>query len=140
MVIEVHGCRRHMISARKVTQKGLLYYLKVFDYIEISEVSPMLLTTSSMHIAQNASAVQPCPWITMNVIISIMSLWCYLFIKKCQSFWWVNCFDIYIVFSGLTMVLIIEFNSEHDAHVWRKTVLFGEKNPICDWSRTHEVP
>ena len=33
------------------------------------------------------------------------------------------------------MVLILDGNSEPVAHAWMKIDHFGEKNPICDWSR-----
>ena len=40
------------------------------------------------------------------------------------------------------MVLILDANSEHDAHAWRKICVFGEeeKNPICDCSRSNQMP
>ena len=32
------------------------------------------------------------------------------------------------------MVLVLNGNSEHVAHAWRKIDLFGGKNPICETS------
>ena len=39
------------------------------------------------------------------------------------------------------MVHIADGSSEHVAHAWRKTGLFGgEKNPICEFSRANQMP
>ena len=40
---------------------------------------------------------------------------------------------------GLRMVLILDGNSEHVAHAWRKISLSGEINPICDCSRSNQM-
>ena len=37
------------------------------------------------------------------------------------------------------IMLILDGNSEHVAHAWRKIGLFGLKNPICDCSRSNVV-
>ena len=37
------------------------------------------------------------------------------------------------------MVLILDGNTEHVAQAWRKIVLFGEKNPICDCPRSNWI-
>ena len=39
-----------------------------------------------------------------------------------------------------TMALLLDGNSEHVGHAWRKIGLFGEKNPICDCSRSNQMP
>ena len=40
-----------------------------------------------------------------------------------------------------SIVLILDSNSEHFALACRKKAnLFGEKNPICYWSRSKQMP
>ena len=39
-----------------------------------------------------------------------------------------------------SMVLILDGNSEHVAHASRKIGLFEEKNTICDFSRSNQMP
>ena len=42
--------------------------------------------------------------------------------------------------SVVTIVLILEGNSEHVAHAWRKICLIGFlKNPICDCSQSNQM-
>ena len=36
--------------------------------------------------------------------------------------------------------LIVDGNSEHVAHSWRKMSIFGEKNPFCDNFRSYQMP
>ena len=38
------------------------------------------------------------------------------------------------------MVLILDGNSEQVECAWRKIGLFEEKNPICDRSRSNQIP
>ena len=39
------------------------------------------------------------------------------------------------------MVLILDGNSEHVAHAWKKIGHFGEeKNPICDQFQSNRMP
>ena len=38
------------------------------------------------------------------------------------------------------IVLILDGNSEHVAHAWRKIGIFGKKNMICDGSRSKQMP
>ena len=38
------------------------------------------------------------------------------------------------------MALILDGNSEHVAQACRKLVLFGKKDPICDCSRSNQMP
>ena len=37
------------------------------------------------------------------------------------------------------MVFILDGNSEHAAQAWRKIGIFGEKNPICECSRSNQM-
>ena len=38
------------------------------------------------------------------------------------------------------MVLILDGNSEHNAHAFKKNRSFRIKNPICDYSRSDKIP
>ena len=38
------------------------------------------------------------------------------------------------------MELILDGKTEHVAHTYRKICLFGEKNPIFDFSRSNQMP
>ena len=39
-----------------------------------------------------------------------------------------------------TKVLILDGNSEHVAQAWTKKSHFGLKHPICDYSRSNQMP
>ena len=40
----------------------------------------------------------------------------------------------------VSMVLMLNGNSENVTKAWRRLGLFGEKNPICDSSRSNQMP
>ena len=42
--------------------------------------------------------------------------------------------------SSLPIVLILNANSDHVSHVWRKIGLLGCKNSKCDFSRSNQIP
>ena len=46
---------------------------------------------------------------------------------------------VQVSFSVNHMVLMLDGNSEHAAHAWRKRGLSGEKNPICDYSEYDQL-
>ena len=54
----------------------------------------------------------------------------------CCSSKYLSC--VYFFFK--IMVLILNGDSEHVAHTWRKVVFSGEKNSVCDSSRIDQMP
>ena len=57
-----------------------------------------------------------------------------------EDYYWRPNLGLFCQEKEYTMVRILDDNSEHVSHALRKIDLFGEKYPICDCSRSNDVP